>query len=170
MRSPFRQSPITSWLPGSEVMGETRTGVSMVMCKSQQNVKSENVYWSNIHVIMLSFFSIWSGIHYKFPFNRRWDGFFSCKGGGDSGRRALGSAFCREVAEVAETGAPGLEEYGIGIAPNDEELMLSKDPDQPHCARLCAVSHAWFLQLYVCFSKDATFLSAHKLHESMAWT
>ena len=26
-------------------------------------------------------------------------------------------------------------------------MMLSKDPDQPHCARLCAVSHAWFLQL-----------------------
>ena len=31
----------------------------------------------------------------------------------------MGSAFCREVAEVAETGGPGLEEYGMGIAPND---------------------------------------------------
>ena len=45
--------------------------------------------------------------------------------------------------------------WGLGIAPNDEKLMLSKDPDQPHCARLCAVSHAWFLQ-HVCFSKGAT--------------
>ena len=42
MRSPFRQSPITSWLPGSEVMGETRKGVSMEMCISQQNLKSKN--------------------------------------------------------------------------------------------------------------------------------
>lgn len=72
MRSPFRQSPITSWLPGSEVMGETRKGVSMVMCMSQQNVKSEKDMhiWSNIHVLI---FSIGSGIHYKSPFKLAWD-------------------------------------------------------------------------------------------------
>ncbi len=122
MKSPFRQSPITSWLPGSEV-GETRKGVSMEMCISQQNLKSQNeCKHLSVEYTCSLFFEIWSGIHQKFPCNLRWDGFLvpkgslflSCKGGGESGRQVLGSG-----REVVETGlgknVNGLEGYGMGI-------------------------------------------------------
>lgn len=34
------------------------------------------MYIGRIYMLLCShLFSIWSGIHYKFPFNRRWDGF-----------------------------------------------------------------------------------------------